>query len=329
LQYSASEEGLQAARYHLVDEPAWHDISPLSDDDVHMLAGYAKRYSDEGTELQHLDEATLERVHERRKRLAKEKDAELSKPAHDPETTSTRVAKLQQKLVFTLSRLDDCHAQLRTCLRNSDIKATGKSESGHHQAPAPPARLGEPKQEEDKQEEDEEKAGSEAEGTPAKPIEFPKTTAQEDWDYEHHNKEPFPHRWRQRRDEPIVQEKKTAMQEYEEVQKHLDTFPHEPGYKLDHDRLFDESIHEMAVEGNKTRNMAEESLARTDKRLNTTMTTADATAVAAEQAVEGAQRKIAESNAVRLPSQEEKAIANAKLNLSKCQMDVHKCEKER
>jgi len=331
IQYSASEgtAGLQAAGYHPADEKLWHDISPLSDGDVHMLAGQAKEYAEMGKKMQDLDDATLERERKTRERLAKEKDEEMSKPAHDPETMSVQMAKLQQKLAFTLSRLDDCHAQLRTCLSNADIKATGKSESAHHQAPE--VRLGEDKHEvstgednEQDSEDESEKAGEAEE--PTKRIDFPKTTAQEDWDYEYHNKEPYPHPWRQKRGAPIEQEKQTAKEEYDEAQKGMTAFDHEPGYKFPQDRLFPETIHKMAAEGNQTRLEAQAQLDQDYARANKTMIAADAKAAEATIDVEKAEKQVTASNALRLPSEEEKAIGNAKANLAKCQMDVHKCE---
>lgn len=319
---------LQEFAKHPADEPAWFDISPLDDHDIHMLSKIATNYAAEANQMQRLDDQERERERIQRVRAAEEKQKIMSKPPVDPETTSAELAKLQQKLAMKLSELDDCHAKLRSCIGNSDVKRTAESKDGHHLPPAPPKSklLGEaPDANTDTAKDGNDKAED------GEDIVYPTTTAKEDWDQNHKGQAPYKHVWRHKPGEPIVQEKRTAVEEYEHVQsgEGFQAFDHEPGYKFGHDRVFEDDVKEMKAAGLLLKHDAEKALKATTNNDNTTMTDQNQKVVEAEKSVRVAEAQIAATKKVPLVSEEQKALVNAEENLKVCnkKLDSQQCKK--
>jgi len=289
--YACSEEvaAMHGAGYHEADEPTWHGISTLSDDDVHMLAEYAKKYEKQGKGLQQQDDRIQRADAQRVERKAAEREKELLKKPVDPESTSTVVANLQHQLGLKMVEVNSCTAKLKQC--------TQKNPSD--------MRLGE-----------------------ASDDESPTTTAQEDWDSEHNDQEPYKHIWRAKPGQPIKPETETAVQEYERKQHEtMQHSHHEPGFRQEHDRVFDESATELADQAKATEKIASESLDRAHTTENKTIATAEIKAVEAQKSEDVAEDQMAKKDLNDyIPSTTEKAIAEAEKKLAACKSDiVNKC----
>jgi len=155
----------QRAMPHLADEPAWFDISPLSDGDVDNLAREAEHYVKESAKLGALDQAERDVREKRLMEEAKRKQKLANRPMVDIPKEANEVAKLQQKLAKELLALDGCHKKLKNCKKEL-------GEPGPIDIPKTTAQ----------QDWDEAHKGTPASNWYRKnPIHIPKTTAEQDY----------------------------------------------------------------------------------------------------------------------------------------------------
>jgi hypothetical protein len=279
---------------HPADNPHWFDVSPLNHEDVHILASEAAHYAQEGKELGHGAKRDQELEDEMHKKAAEEKRKSKSAPVPNPESTSTKLAVLQQQAALKMAALDDCKAQLRRC----STQDLGESLNSEQKPTAAPRHK----------------------------IEFPKTTALEDWDETHHGIAPASKPWRMRKGEKIVQEKQTAVEEYEQVQKYMPG-DHLPGHKLDHDRIFHSQVKDWAKQAKEASETAVAALQDTKIHHNKEVDTARDAAQAAALDVAHAKRLVAESHKTRTVDQEQAAVADVEKELTACKVELSNCGK--